>query len=395
MTRLLLPITLLLSSFLLSGGEPAAADTRTIPEVIAKELRAGGVPAKDVPRVFSDLLRMQMKHPQLMEVLSTKAQWTKHAIEARADTIRLVLDRYPAYARAWARNIHLIRINGGNFLQNLMRPNFWGPASVFGLQLIPQALAIYLAGPGGGGGGGAAAGAASSKGGFIAFPVLLVAVTGLTSLGAGYSAGKVVVEQQHLDAAVKESAAFFDALGHLETGMAAGRLKLLKGMTYERAINRILDNLDAGLPPFANVLELKPAPDISGAWTGDLRVKEVSGSSAVKVGQMRRLRGKSFTIEQDHNEVLLVFHGQRVRGYFLPQLEERLASTGGGKRELMIVDQAVLDEPLDGARIAEVRLKFHSGKGAGKLAGALVVEIIQTTPGGASITSGGMLYRSK
>lgn len=136
---------------------------------------------------------------------------------------------------------------------------------------------------------------------------------------------------------------------------------------------------------------MRPAPDIAGAWEGELVVKEVQGSSNIQVGQRRTLRGGMFAIDQDQNELKLRFGGSEIRGYFRPG--ETIASDIQGRRERMELDSAVLTSGGAGT-LSRAELAYY-GLGAGSLQGRLRVEIEQTSPTGARIVSGGMLTRAR
>ena len=155
------------------------------------------------------------------------------------------------------------------------------------------------------------------------------------------------------------------------------------------AVRRIRENMEVGRAPLLNVLEVRPAPDLSGNWVGDLVVKEVQGSSNIPVGFSRPLRGSSFRVTQEQNQITLFFNGNQISGYF--QAGETIPSQIGGRIERMEIDTAVLREGVVGV-VIRAELTYH-GLGAGSLKGKLKVEIEQRAPNGAVITSGGLLTR--
>ena len=205
----------------------------------------------------------------------------------------------------------------------------------------------------------------------------------------GYVAGKAVLRQQDLQVKAAETQAYQSVVGNMAKGLQAGRVKLLPGLTPEAAMQKVLRNMDANLPPYADVFEVRPPPEIAGGWQGDLVVKDVSGQSAIQEGQSRRVSAEQFKIEQEGTEVTLTFGGNRIKGYFGPA--DELDTLDGNRRTLTIVDNALLIEPVQGS-LSRAALKFFSGAGAGGLAGKLEVEIEQRS-GSATITSGGQLTR--
>ena len=230
---------------------------------------------------------------------------------------------------------------------------------------------------------------AASRGGFVPIQLLIITMTVVVAGTMGYVAGKVVLRQQDLQVKAAETQAYQSVVGNMAKGLQAGRVKLLPGLTPEVAMQKVLRNMDANLPPYADVFEVRPPPGIAGGWQGDLVVKDVAGQSAIQEGQSRRVSAEQFKIEQEGTEVTLTFGGNRIKGYFGPidELETRI----GNQRTLTIVDNAVLTEPVQGS-LSRAALKFYSGAGAGGLAGKLEVEIEQRS-NSATITSGGQLTR--
>ena len=91
-----------------------------------------------------------------------------------------------------------------------------------------------------------------------------------------------------------ETQAYQSVVGNMAKGLQAGRVKLLPGLTPEAAMQKVLRNMDANLPPYADVFEVRPPPEIAGGWQGDLVVKDVSGQSAIQEGQSRRVSAEQF-----------------------------------------------------------------------------------------------------
>lgn len=229
----------------------------------------------------------------------------------------------------------------------------------------------------------------SARGGFVSLPVLLVVVTAIVAGTTGYVAGKAILKQQDLQVQAAEGQAYLTILNNLVASMQAGRTRLLPGLTTETAMRKVIRNLEAGLPPYSDVLEVRPPPDIAGGWQGDLVVKDIQGQSNIAIGQSRRVTPAQFRLEQEGNEVTLVFGGSKIKGYFEPA--DFMATTIGRERTQTVVENVVLREPLEGS-LVRAHLKYHHGAGAGGLAGKLVVEIEQRSTS-ATITSGGMLAR--
>jgi hypothetical protein len=231
----------------------------------------------------------------------------------------------------------------------------------------------------------------STRGGFVSLQMLLVVTTALVAGTMGYVAGKTILKQQDLQVQAAETQAYLTLLNNLVASMQAGRTKLLPGLTQQTAIQRVIRNLEAGLPPYSDVLEVRPPPDLAGGWQGDLVVKEVQGQSNIQVGQSRRVAPNQFRIEQDGTEVTLVFGGNKIKGYFGPA--DFMETGAGQQRTQTVVENVTLLEPIEG-NLSRAQLKYHHGAGAGGLAGQLVVEIEQRSTG-ATITSGGMLKRGR
>jgi hypothetical protein len=233
-------------------------------------------------------------------------------------------------------------------------------------------------------------GGARSRAGFVPLNVLLVTVTAIVAGTMGYTAGKAILKKQDLEVRAAESEAYMTVLGNLVASMQAGRTKLLPGLSQEAAMLRVVKNVEAGLPPYSDVLEVRPPPDLAGSWEGDLVVKDVSGQSNIPIGQSRRVGGGQFRLEQEGTEVTLVMGGNRIRGFFGPA--DFMASSVGAERTQTVVENVTLLEPIEGS-LTRADLKYHHGAGAGGLAGQLVVEIEQRAAS-ATITSGGMLKRA-
>jgi len=57
-----------------------------------------------------------------------------------------------------------------------------------------------------------------------------------------------------------------------------------------------------------------PCSDLSGPWAGVLAVTDITGASAIRVGQKRNVGGGNFTITQEGCEVSLKFMTNEIRG---------------------------------------------------------------------------------
>jgi hypothetical protein len=218
--------------------------------------------------------------------------------------------------------------------------------------------------------------------------LMMIVVTAAVAGTVGYVGSSIYISKLDMEAKAAEDDAYQETMDRIEKGLGTGSVKLLSGITLDQALGKIRDNLDAGLPPYAGVLEPRRPPDISGGWQGDLVVKDVQGSSNIPIGQRRRVTPEQFRIEQDATELTLTFGGNRIKGRFESTdfLETRV-----GTRTLTVVDNATLREPIGGT-VRRVAFKFYSGAGAGGLANKLEVELEQQSAGG-TITSGGQLVR--
>lgn len=218
--------------------------------------------------------------------------------------------------------------------------------------------------------------------------LMMIVVTAAVAGTAGFVASSIYVSKLDMEAKAAEDSAYQETMDRIERGLGTGSVKLLGGITIDQALGKIRDNLDAGLPPYAGVLEARQPPDIAGGWEGDLVVKDIQGQSNIQLGQRRRVTPGQFRIEQDATELTLTFGGNRIKGRFesTDLLESRV-----GTRTLTVVDKAILREPVGGT-VRRVALKFYSGAGAGGLANKLEVELEQQSAGG-TITSGGQLVR--
>lgn len=223
--------------------------------------------------------------------------------------------------------------------------------------------------------------------GAAAIEVLLVVVVAILAATAGYITGKVMVKENQIRESLEVKAADDEAFGNLLLMLAkalrAGRLRLLPGLTTQKAIARIQENLEVGRSPYLNVLEPRPCPKIAGTWEGTLFVKEVIGSSNIQVGSSRRA---TFILTQDGCDVTLRFANNEINGYFMPG--ETLPQEAGSRMER---DEVVLIDNPTGA-LTRARLLVY-GLGSGSLRGQIEVEIEQRAPNGAKIVSGGRMSK--
>ena len=303
-----------------------------VPRIIARTLTEQGVPPSQVAAHYQAIVQTMATHSHVyVRSVAGGLADLERVLDpaARQQALRLAVDSCVQLRVAIAHRIILVRnslvgmADPRPLLQALKDPAMWRQSVFTPLysHVCNVATAMGIGGGAtgaaatrlaGGSAAGAARGAARTKGGFVSLPILLSTVTAVVAGTGGYIKGKAMVERQHLQVQAAENETYVNALRVLIRSMRAGRAKLPKGLTLEKAADRIVRNIDAGLPPFANVLELKPAPDISGAWTGDLVIKQIRGASRLRVGRSRPLKGKAFVIEQDHNELVLTFRRQRL-----------------------------------------------------------------------------------
>ena len=224
--------------------------------------------------------------------------------------------------------------------------------------------------------------------GAVLIELLLVVVVAMLAATAGYVTGKTMVRENKIRESLEVKAADDEAFGNLLLMLAralrSGRLRLLPGLTTQKAIARIQENLEVGRAPYLNVLEPRPCPKIAGTWGGMLFVKEVIGSSTIQVGSSRRA---TFTLTQDGCDVVLRFANNEISGNFMPG--ETLPQEAGSRMER---DEVVLIDNPTGA-LTRARLIVY-GLGSGSLRGQMDVEIEQRAPNGAKIISGGRISRA-
>jgi hypothetical protein len=234
-------------------------------------------------------------------------------------------------------------------------------------------------------------GPAAGAKGAVLIELLLVVVVAMIAATAGYVTGKVMVREnkirEYLEVKAADDEAFGNLLLMLARALRSGRLRLLPGLTAQKAIARIQENLEVGRAPYLNVLEPRPCPKIEGTWAGMLFVKEVIGSSNIQVGSSRRA---TFTLSQGGCDVTLRFANNEISGNFMPG--ETLPSQIAGRTERMERDEVVLIDNPTGA-LTRARLLVY-GLGSGSLRGQMDVEIEQRAPNGAKIVSGGRMSRS-
>lgn len=390
-------VSLLLTLLLLQGSTPCATAQTEVPLQIAQFLRSLNIPADQIPVVYAEMLAGMAGSTAIMNYFNKIRVAGGTAIglgqpigqAARVAVLDTLVKGWSAMEAAVLENLHQLAERAAHTQLAELPAHLRNPAALFRSLVANSAnwgqgfLNIYQKL------GGARTAAAASRGGFVTLPVLLVTVTAIVAGTAGFVAGKAILKKQDLEVRAAEQEAYFNTVSNLIVSMQSGRTRLLPGLNQERAIQRIIRNLDAGLPPYSDILEVRPAPDISGGWQGELWVKDVEGQSNIQVGQKRSVTPSQFRIDQDANEVVLTFGGNQIKGYF--GAPDYLPSTAGSSRVLTVVDNAILTETIQGSLI-RAALKFYGGAGAGGLSNRLEVEIEQRSAS-AVITSGGQLTR--
>ena len=237
-------------------------------------------------------------------------------------------------------------------------------------------------------------GAASAE--FLVGMALAVVIGKITYTAASIK-GERVVARQHLEARANDDAAFMHTVGLLFEGLASGRITLLPGLTESQAIQKIQENFEVGRPPFVNVLHLRACPNIAGAWYGELVVRDVRGSTNVRVGESTKVFGSAFTISQPSGaqaagacDVTLYVLGESVRGSLARSITvPRQIGTQVQREEQ---DTFILDQqPSSSMTRAELTAY---GLGAQSLQGNLTVSIEQRRRDGSVVTLGGILTRT-
>jgi hypothetical protein len=226
---------------------------------------------------------------------------------------------------------------------------------------------------------------APGAGGAVAAEVLLVAEVAIVVGSISYGLSTATIMEWGLDVQAADNAAFRTSLNRVALGMQSGKVKLLPGLTFDRAVDKIRENLEVGRAPYLNVLEIRPCPDIQGSWSGQLFVKEVKGQSNIAEGSSRNA---VFALShgEDTCTVTLKFGGNEMLCAFRPG--ETIPSSIGGRVERMEVDEVVCSESVTGT-LSEARLKFY-GMGSGSMQGMLDVEIQQRAASATNVSGGRM-----
>ena len=220
----------------------------------------------------------------------------------------------------------------------------------------------------------------------------LVRITATESYKVGHEFSVARLKERDLKARVASEAKFTRLAQEITKSLRARRTRLLPGVTPERAIGLLERNLQARQAPFADIFEARDCPDLSGAWTGQLSITKIEGRSNLREGQRRKITGRQFVIEQDHNKVTLQISGQQAVGAF--DAPEYLKGTGDrpGTKALTVREHVFLYAKPPG-NVESVELWYFTGAVSPAHAGELLVSIKQKSSRGAVIHTSGTLRK--